>query len=205
MSVCSDKSTPGMEPAGEVGDSHKLHAQFELKIWFKIVEPTDSGAAGDCAKSWASRSKSVAGQVWPKGLGQAKSRWHLRLCLTDKTVNFVKLNSDAAAVVLQLMSDRRPPRTSSLSGGTLCCNRPGEFWMQLEVAPPVMMGKGEDGVSWDHARRSRASCSPSTPMAPAPAPILRLPKRLWLHQALVKPGPGTTTLLLPKPPGGSVE
>ena len=47
-------------------------------------------------------------KVWPKGLGQAKNLVGIyRLCLTDKTVNFVKLNSDAAGVVLQLMNVRR--------------------------------------------------------------------------------------------------
>ncbi len=52
-------------------------------------------------------------EVWqvilkPKGLGHTKNLIGVyRLCLTNKTISFVKLNSDAAAVVLQLMNIRR--------------------------------------------------------------------------------------------------
>uniref|UniRef100_A0A803V794 PH domain-containing protein n=1 Tax=Ficedula albicollis TaxID=59894 RepID=A0A803V794_FICAL len=52
-------------------------------------------------------------EVWqvilkPKGLGQTKNLIGIyRLCLTNKTISFVKLNSDAAAVVLQLLNIRR--------------------------------------------------------------------------------------------------
>ncbi|KPP56179.1 hypothetical protein Z043_126250, partial [Scleropages formosus] len=75
-------------------------------------------------------------KVWPKGLGQAKNLvGTYRLCLTDKTVNFVKLNSDAAAVVLQLMNVRRCGHSENfffVEVGRSAITGPGEFWMQVE-------------------------------------------------------------------------
>ncbi|XP_069042761.1 insulin receptor substrate 1 [Lepisosteus oculatus] len=75
-------------------------------------------------------------KVWPKGLGQSKSLVGIyRLCLTDKTVNFVKLNSDAAAVVLQLMNVRRCGHSENfffVEVGRSAVTGPGEFWMQVE-------------------------------------------------------------------------
>ncbi|XP_005999865.2 insulin receptor substrate 1-B isoform X2 [Latimeria chalumnae] len=80
-------------------------------------------------------------EVWqvslrPKGLGQAKNLVGIyRLCLTDKTINFVKLNSDAAAVVLQLMNIRRCGHSENyffIEVGRSAVTGPGEFWMQVE-------------------------------------------------------------------------
>lgn len=75
-------------------------------------------------------------KVWPKGLGQAKNLVGIyRLCLTDKTVNFVKLNSDAAAVVLQLMNVRRCGHSENfffVEVGRSAVTGPGEFWMQVD-------------------------------------------------------------------------
>ncbi|XP_068443670.1 insulin receptor substrate 1-B [Clinocottus analis] len=75
-------------------------------------------------------------KVWPKGLGQAKNLVGVyRLCLTDKTVNFVKLNSDAAAVVLQLMNVRRCGHSENfffVEVGRSAVTGPGEFWMQVD-------------------------------------------------------------------------
>ena len=72
--------------------------------------PEDCGSGGECGlPSPGAAFKEVwQVKVWPKGLGQARNLIGIhRLCLTDKTVNFVKLNSDVAAVVLQLMNVRR--------------------------------------------------------------------------------------------------
>lgn len=58
-----------------------------------------------------------------------------RLCLTDKTVNFVKLNSDVAAVVLQLMNVRRCGHSENfffIEVGRSAITGPGEFWMQVD-------------------------------------------------------------------------
>ena len=76
-------------------------------------------------------------KVWPKGLGQAKNLVGVyRLCLTEKTVNFVKLNSDAAAVVLQLMNVRRCGHSENfffVEVGRSAVTGPGEFWMQVRL------------------------------------------------------------------------
>nr|XP_033781490.1 insulin receptor substrate 1-B-like isoform X2 [Geotrypetes seraphini] len=80
-------------------------------------------------------------EVWqvslrPKGLGQAKNLVGVyRLCLTAKTINFVKLNTDAAAVVLQLMNVRRCGHSENyffIEVGRSAVTGPGEFWMQVE-------------------------------------------------------------------------
>lgn len=80
-------------------------------------------------------------EVWqvslrPKGLGQAKNLVGIyRLCLTEKTINFVKLSSDAAAVVLQLMNVRRCGHSENyffIEVGRSAVTGAGEFWMQVE-------------------------------------------------------------------------
>ncbi|KAJ8274369.1 hypothetical protein COCON_G00089940 [Conger conger] len=80
-------------------------------------------------------------EVWqvvlkPKGLGHAKNLIGIyRLCLTNKTISLVKLNSDAAAVVLQLMNIRRCGHSESfffVEVGRSAITGPGEFWMQAD-------------------------------------------------------------------------
>lgn len=80
-------------------------------------------------------------EVWqvilkPKGLGQTKNLIGVyRLCLTSKTIIFVKLNSDAAAVVLQLMNIRRCGHSENfffIEVGRSAVTGPGEFWMQVD-------------------------------------------------------------------------
>lgn len=80
-------------------------------------------------------------EVWqvilkPKGLGQSKNLIGVyRLCLTNKTLGFVKLNSDAAAVVLQLMNIRRCGHSENfffIEVGRSAVTGPGEFWMQVD-------------------------------------------------------------------------
>ncbi len=80
-------------------------------------------------------------EVWqvilkPKGLGHTKNLIGVyRLCLTNKTISFVKLNSDAAAVVLQLMNIRRCGHSESfffIEVGRSAVTGPGEFWMQVD-------------------------------------------------------------------------
>uniref|UniRef100_A0A8C0F301 Insulin receptor substrate 1 n=1 Tax=Bubo bubo TaxID=30461 RepID=A0A8C0F301_BUBBB len=58
-----------------------------------------------------------------------------RLCLTNKTISFVKLNSDAAAVVLQLLNIRRCGHSENfffIEVGRSAVTGPGEFWMQVD-------------------------------------------------------------------------
>lgn len=101
--------------------------------------PTDGGALGDYGVPNPGPAFKEVWQVkvWPKGLGQAKNLVGIyRLCLTEKTVNFVKLNSDAAAVVLQLMNVRRCGHSENfffVEVGRSAVTGPGEFWMQVSL------------------------------------------------------------------------
>ncbi|XP_038642634.1 insulin receptor substrate 1-B-like [Scyliorhinus canicula] len=80
-------------------------------------------------------------KVWqvnlrPRGLGQSRNMsGTYRLCLTDKTIDLVKLNPDSAAVVLQLMNIRRCGHSENfffVEVGRSAVTGPGEFWMQVE-------------------------------------------------------------------------
>ncbi|KAM6955617.1 insulin receptor substrate 2 isoform 2-T2 [Lycodopsis pacificus] len=71
-----------------------------------------------------------------KGLGQSR---HLigvyRLCLSNRTISFVKLNSEVASVILQLMNIRRCGHSDSfffIEVGRSAATGPGEFWMQAD-------------------------------------------------------------------------
>ncbi|XP_071185322.1 insulin receptor substrate 2-like [Salvelinus alpinus] len=80
-------------------------------------------------------------EVWQvnlksRGLGQTK---HLigvfRLCLSSRTISFVKLNSKVAAVSLQLMNIRRCGHSDSfffIEVGRSAVTGPGELWMQAD-------------------------------------------------------------------------
>ncbi|XP_068163878.1 insulin receptor substrate 1-B [Antennarius striatus] len=114
--------------------------QALVELQCKSKNPSDGGAAGDYGVPNPGPAFKEVWQVkvWPKGLGQAKSLVGVyRLCLTDRTVNFVKLNSDAAAVVLQLMNVRRCGHSENfffVEVGRSAVTGPGEFWMQVEDA-----------------------------------------------------------------------
>ncbi|XP_044044127.1 insulin receptor substrate 2-like isoform X2 [Siniperca chuatsi] len=80
-------------------------------------------------------------EVWQvnlksKGLGQIKNLIGVyRLCLSSRTISFVKLNSETAAVSLQLMNIRRCGHSDSfffIEVGRSAVTGPGEFWMQAE-------------------------------------------------------------------------
>lgn len=80
-------------------------------------------------------------EVWQvnlksKGLGQIKNLTGVyRLCLSSRTISFVKLNSETAAVSLQLMNIRRCGHSDSfffIEVGRSAVTGPGEFWMQAE-------------------------------------------------------------------------
>lgn len=120
----------------EVDQDEWYQAMVELQC--KSKNPIDDEAAGDYGVPNPGPAFKEVWQVkvWPKGLGQAKNLVGIyRLCLTDKTVNFVKLNSDAAAVVLQLMNVRRCGHSENfffVEVGRSAVTGPGEFWMQVD-------------------------------------------------------------------------
>lgn len=80
-------------------------------------------------------------EVWQvnlkaKGLGQVKNLVGVyRLCLSSRSISFVKLNSETPAVSLQLMNIRRCGHSDNfffIEVGRSAVTGPGEFWMQAE-------------------------------------------------------------------------
>ncbi|XP_076866895.1 insulin receptor substrate 1-B [Brachyhypopomus gauderio] len=112
--------------------------QAMLDLQCRSKTPDDYGSGGECGLLSPGPPFKEVWQVklWPKGLGQARNLIGIyRLCLTDKTVNFVKLNSDGPAVVLQLMNVRRCGHSENfffIEVGRSAMTGPGEFWMQVE-------------------------------------------------------------------------
>ncbi|XP_020501857.2 insulin receptor substrate 1-B [Labrus bergylta] len=112
--------------------------QAMLDLQCNCKTPEDYGSSGECSSpSPVPTFKEVwQVKVWPKGLGHARNLVGIyRLCLTDKTVNFVKLNSDVASVVLQLMNVRRCGHSENfffIEVGRSAITGPGEFWMQVD-------------------------------------------------------------------------
>ncbi|XP_049425759.1 insulin receptor substrate 2-like isoform X1 [Epinephelus fuscoguttatus] len=127
----------------------------EQESWFTVL--TDLIAEGKVYDSPASTSSlvgfeeasyglitpaaAVYKEVWQvnlksKGLGQTKNLTGVyRLCLSSRTISFVKLNSETAAVSLQLMNIRRCGHSDSfffIEVGRSAVTGPGEFWMQAE-------------------------------------------------------------------------
>ncbi|KAI1903309.1 hypothetical protein AGOR_G00025880 [Albula goreensis] len=122
-------------------DSEEVQSEWYqamLDLQFKSKIPSDSGSAGESGAPFPGPAFKEVWQVklWPKGLGQARNLVGIyRLCLTDKTVNFIKLNSDVPAVVLQLMNVRRCGHSENfffVEVGRSAMTGPGEFWMQVE-------------------------------------------------------------------------
>ncbi|XP_068165144.1 insulin receptor substrate 2-like [Antennarius striatus] len=127
----------------------------DQESWFTVL--TDLIAEGKVYDSPASTSSlvgfeeasyglitpvtAVYKEVWQvnlksKGLGQIKNLTGVyRLCLSSRTISFVKLNSETAAVSLQLMNIRRCGHSDSfffIEVGRSAVTGPGEFWMQAE-------------------------------------------------------------------------
>ncbi|XP_068950224.1 insulin receptor substrate 2 isoform X1 [Petaurus breviceps papuanus] len=80
-------------------------------------------------------------EVWqvnlkPKGLGQSKNLTGVyRLCLSARTIGFVKLNCEVPSVTLQLMNIRRCGHSDSfffIEVGRSASTGPGELWMQAD-------------------------------------------------------------------------
>ncbi|NWH68613.1 IRS2 protein, partial [Geococcyx californianus] len=80
-------------------------------------------------------------EVWqvtlkPKGLGQSKNLTGVhRLCLSSRTIGFVRLNCELPSVTLQLMNIRRCGHSDSfffIEVGRSAATGPGELWMQAD-------------------------------------------------------------------------
>ncbi|XP_021097266.1 insulin receptor substrate 4 isoform X2 [Heterocephalus glaber] len=74
--------------------------------------------------------------IKPRGLGHRKELSGVfRLCLTDEEVVFVRLNTEVASVVVQLLSIRRCGHSEQyffLEVGRSTVIGPGELWMQVD-------------------------------------------------------------------------
>ncbi|XP_071332664.1 insulin receptor substrate 2 [Trachinotus anak] len=129
----------------------------EQESWYRVL--TDLMAEGKVYDGSASNSaSSLVGfdeasygvitpvsaaykEVWQvnlksKGLGQSRNLTGVyRLCLSSRTISFVKLNSEVASVILQLMNIRRCGHSDSfffIELGRSAATGPGELWMQAD-------------------------------------------------------------------------
>ncbi|KAM9347202.1 insulin receptor substrate 2 [Symphorus nematophorus] len=129
----------------------------EQESWYRVL--TDLMAEGKVYDGSASNSASslvgfdeasygvitpvsaVYKEVWQvnlksKGLGQSRNLTGVyRLCLSSRTISFVKLNSQVASVILQLMNIRRCGHSDSfffIEVGRSAATGPGELWMQAD-------------------------------------------------------------------------
>ncbi|KAM9343979.1 insulin receptor substrate 2 [Pholidichthys leucotaenia] len=132
-------------------------SEQEQESWYRVL--TDLTAEGrECDGSASNSASSLVGydessygaitpvaaaykEVWQvnvksKGLGQSRNLTGVyRLCLSSRTVSFVKLNSEVASVVLQLMNIRRCGHSDSfffIELGRSAATGPGELWMQAD-------------------------------------------------------------------------
>ncbi len=129
----------------------------EQESWYRVL--TDLMAEGKVYDGSASNSASslvgfdeasygvitpvtaVYKEVWQvnlksKGLGQSRNLTGVyRLCLSSRTISFVKLNTETASVILQLMNIRRCGHSDSfffIEVGRSAATGPGELWMQAD-------------------------------------------------------------------------
>lgn len=89
----------------------------------------------------ALRPGTVFKEVWqvnvkPKGLGQTKNLTGVyRLCLSNKAIHLIKLNTEVPSVHLQLMNIRRCGHSENfffIEVGRSASIGPGELWMQVD-------------------------------------------------------------------------
>ncbi|GAB5566472.1 insulin receptor substrate 2 [Prionailurus iriomotensis] len=98
-------------------------------------------AAADDSYGLVAPASAAYREVWqvnlkPKGLGQSRNLTGVyRLCLSARTIGFVKLNCEQPSVTLQLMNIRRCGHSDSfffIEVGRSAVTGPGELWMQAD-------------------------------------------------------------------------
>ncbi|KAG7253557.1 hypothetical protein CRUP_026143 [Coryphaenoides rupestris] len=109
------------------GSASSLVGFDEASYGVLAASPVSSAAA--YKEVWQVNLKS-------KGLGQTRNLTGVyRLCLSSRTISFVKLNSEVASVSLQLMNIRRCGHSHSfffIEVGRSAVTGPGELWMQAD-------------------------------------------------------------------------
>ncbi|XP_042330836.1 insulin receptor substrate 1-like isoform X2 [Sceloporus undulatus] len=115
-------------------------------------------------------------EVWqvslrPRGLGQSRNLTGVYLLgLTERTISFMRLNSDVAAVVLQLLNVRRCGHSENyffMEVGRSAATGPGELWMQVEDLV-VAQNMHETILEAMKALRSKGQALASTPISVPP-------------------------------------
>ncbi|XP_015283375.1 PREDICTED: insulin receptor substrate 1-like [Gekko japonicus] len=180
----------------------------QQQAWYAaLVELHGKGKAspdgdGDPALSGPAFKEAWQVSLRPRGLGHTKRlAGTYLLCLTDKTISFVKLNTDVAAVVLQLLNVRRCGHSENyffMEVGRSAVTGPGELWMQVDdlvVAQNMHETILEAMKALSEEFRVR---SKSQPLA---SPPISVPPR---HPPLSTPPPGQAAFpWRPRPPGAS--
>ncbi|XP_058526511.1 insulin receptor substrate 2 isoform X2 [Ochotona princeps] len=127
----ADGSPAGSAPAGAASCSASLPG----------ARGGSAGAAADDSYGLLAPATAAYREVWqvnlkPKGLGQSKNLTGVyRLCLSARTIGFVKLNCEQPSVTLQLMNIRRCGHSDSyffIEVGRSAVTGPGELWMQAD-------------------------------------------------------------------------
>ncbi|XP_061579338.1 insulin receptor substrate 2 [Cololabis saira] len=124
----------------------------EQESWFlaltdllQCAQPGGSGSASSLLDRLDEASYGIISyrEVWQvtlksRGLGQSRNLTGVyRLCLSSRSISFVKLNQDAACAQLQLMNVRRCGHSDSfffIEVGRSAAIGPGELWMQADDA-----------------------------------------------------------------------
>ncbi|XP_077169137.1 insulin receptor substrate 1-like [Paroedura picta] len=178
----------------------------QQQAWFAALEelraPGQVSRDGDGDSALPSPAFKEAWQVSlrPRGLGHTKQlAGTYLLCLTDKTISFVKLNTAVAAVVLQLLNVRRCGHSENyffMEVGRSAATGPGELWMQVEdlvVAQHMheTILEAMRALSEEFRTRSKSQALASAPISVPPR-----------HQPLGTPPPGPAALpRRPRPEG----
>ncbi|XP_070582365.1 insulin receptor substrate 1-like [Erythrolamprus reginae] len=151
----------------------------QQEAWYQaLVELHGKGRATPEAPSAATQPVPAFKEVWqvtlrPRGLGHSRNLAGLYLlCLTEKTISLARLNSDEAAVVLQLLNIRRCGHSENyffMEVGRSAATGPGELWMQVEdmVVAQNMHETILDAMkalSEDFRSPGRSPALPSTPI-----------------------------------------
>ncbi|KAM3823433.1 LOW QUALITY PROTEIN: insulin receptor substrate 1-like [Vipera latastei] len=151
----------------------------QQQAWYlALVELHGKGTAPPEGQGEAAQPGPAFKEVWqvslrPRGLGHSRNLAGLHLlCLAEKTVSLVRLNSDEAALVLQLLNIRRCGHSENyffMEVGRSSATGPGELWMQVEdlvVAQNMheTILEAMKALSEDFRGHGKGQVLPSTPI-----------------------------------------
>nr|XP_057938308.1 insulin receptor substrate 2 [Doryrhamphus excisus] len=122
--VLTDLIAEGREYDGSASNSASSLVGFD-EASYGVITPVSAAYK----EVWQVNMKS-------KGLGQSRNLTGVyRLCLSSRTISFVKLNTEVASVTLQLMNIRRCGHSDNfffIEVGRSAATGPGELWMQAD-------------------------------------------------------------------------